>query len=220
MCGRFVVHHSVKELVAEFQLSESETVHESFNVAPSQQVPAIVVDNRDHRNLTHLRWGLIPSWSKDHKIGNRLINARAETVDVKPSFKSAFRKRRCILPVSGYYEWIKEGDTKQPYYFRSISGAPLALAGLWETWHKAQDDEVRSCTIITTESNNDVSSYHHRMPVILPQSSWKFWLAPSEDHSAIKDFLRPLQNGLLHMHKVSTVVNSPTNNTPDCLLPM
>ncbi len=190
-----------------------------FNIAPTQDVAAVRHSNEaDQRELVMLRWGLIPSWAKDTKIGNQTINARAETVAEKPSFRSAFTKRRCLILTDGFYEWQKlAGGKKQPYFIHRRDDEPFAFAGLWESW-KGEGEVVQSCTIITTTPNELMKPLHDRMPVILTADDFPTWLDTEfKDKAALKELLRPCDPNLLEAFPVSVLVNNPRNESPKCL---
>ena len=165
-----------------------------------------------------LRWGLIPSWADDPSIGNKMINARAETVSEKPSFRTPFKHRRCLVLTNGFYEWLRTPEGKQPYYLHVKDGSPFGFAGLWETWRDGE--EIRSCTIITTEANQLVGEVHSRMPVILPPEDYELWLDPEfEEKQALTSVLRPYPSDGMEAYPVSRRVNSSSNNAPDCIEP-
>jgi putative SOS response-associated peptidase YedK len=180
MCGRFTLNESPKKLAEHFQLSGDLDFLSSWNIAPSTKILSITANEEGIRHLHKMRWGLIPSWAKDATIGNKLSNARGETVAEKPSFRSAFKSRRCIIPATGFYEWKTEDGIKQPWYISMKSGDPMALAGLWETWSPKEGETVETCCIITTSANALMLSIHDRMPVILPLEQWSTWLSPAE----------------------------------------
>ena len=197
-----------------------------YNVAPSQDV-AVVRANDHGRTLAMLRWGLIPAWAKDSAIGHRLINARSETAAEKPSFRAAYRNRRCLIPADGFYEWRREGKTRQPWLFAMRDGAPFAFAGLWERWtvpadtaltgslaERSPGDAVETFTILTTAANETVAPVHGRMPVILPPQDYDPWLA-EEDVP-----LAPYPADDMTAHPVSTLVNRPANDDPRCVEPL
>ena len=197
-----------------------------YNVAPSQDV-AVVLAAGEGRTLAMLRWGLIPAWAKDQAIGHKLINARSETAAEKPSFRSAFRARRCLIPADGFYEWRREGKTRQPWLFGLRGGAPFAFAGLWERWTVPEDaaltgslaerspgDEVETCTILTTAANETVAPVHGRMPVILPGDTYGPWLEGKDVA------LAPYPADDMTAHPVSALVNRPTNDDPRCVEPV
>ena len=192
MCGRFAL---VSDRVA---ISETFAVRNgsyefkpNWNVTPGQYIPAVIL--REGRNsLVSFLWGLIPSWAKDPSIGNKLINARAETIDVKPSFRSAFSKRRCLIVADGFYEWKKEGAKKIPIYFHLKSKEPFGLAGLYETWISPDKKETKSCTIITTKANKLIEPIHDRMPVIVPKKQERIWISDTmEDSAMLLSTLKP-----------------------------
>lgn len=207
---------------------------ERYNVAPTQRSPVVRADigadgtigPGGPRALVTLRWGLIPSWAKDTKIGNTAINARAEGIESKPAFRSAFKRRRCIVPVSGFYEWKKTGEkTKQPYYITSAADDELlAFAGLWEWWKPPADDAgvqaepIESFTIITTTPNEVMANLHDRMPVILDRADFTRWLDPANtDTASLLSLLKPYPSELLRCWPVSTIVNAPKNDVPECV---
>ena len=217
MCGRYTLRTPVETLAEEFGITGPlPEVPTRFNVAPTQEVAAVLEED-EKRKLKMLRWGLIPSWADDPAIGNRMINARSETAAQKPSFRSAFRKRRCLVLADGFYEWQKTASGKQPYYIRMGDGSPFAFAGLWESWGK-YGEEVRSCTILTTEANGLVGEIHHRMPVILPAEEYDLWLDPDMGEAEpLLDLLRPYPDDLMEAYPVSRFVNSPSNDSEQCV---
>ena len=176
MCGRFVLISDLSIISEYFNIQEaSASFTPNWNVSPGQHIPAVI--RREDKNiLATFLWGLIPSWSKDPSIANKLINARAETVDKKPSFRDAFKKRRCLIIADGFYEWKKEGKSKIPQYFYLKSGQPFGFAGLYETWTSPDKKEINTCTIITTDANELINPVHDRMPVILPRDKERLWL--------------------------------------------
>ncbi len=182
MCGRFAFYSPSEAAAALFGVSASMQVQPRYNIAPTQYIAAIREDSDQERELVMLRWGLVPVWAKDPSIGNRMINARAETVAERPSYRAAFRHRRCIVLADGFYEWRRQNETKTPYYISLASKEPFALAGLWENWTDKQSGEsLQSTTLITTEANEFMRPLHHRMPVILQAATADEWLAGSED---------------------------------------
>lgn len=167
-----------------------------------------------------MHWGLIPSWAKDPSIGNRIINARSETVAEKPSFRAAFKRRRCLIPANGFYEWKKIGKKKQPYYVRRKDGEPFAFAGLWEPWEGEDGTVIESCTILTTEPNADIRPLHNRMPVILDPSDYDQWLNPEVDElETLAPLMHPYPDGKLEAVPVSPLVNNPKNDDAQCIEP-
>jgi putative SOS response-associated peptidase YedK len=189
MCGRFALDENPRKLAEHFLLSGEAEFTSSWNIAPSLRIATITADVEGSRHLSKMRWGLIPSWAKDATIGNKLANARGETVAEKPSFRSAFKSRRCIIPASGFYEWKIEKGVKCPWFISLNSGQPMAFAGLWETWHPKEGEAIESCCIITTNANTLMQPIHDRMPVILDPDQWAIWLSQQE-HQA--DKLLPL----------------------------
>ena len=224
MCGRFTLRTEHKLLVEQFAsaIAPDDQLRIRYNVAPTQGVATLRVTESD-RQLSLLHWGLIPSWAKDAKIGYRMINARAETVAEKPSFRSAFKKRRCLVLSDGYYEWKKSTDCKdrkQPYYIRMEDELPFAFAGLWERWERGEQP-LESCTIITTDANEITRNIHDRMPVILRPENYDTWLDPEfEDQDELQSMLVPYENDNLVTVPVSTTVNSPRNDVPECIKPV
>ena len=173
MCGRFALLTPGQELAAQFGVTLAIAVAPRYNIAPTQPVLAVrLAHDGETREATSLRWGLIPSWSKDVSIGSRLINARSETAAEKPSFRAAFKRRRCLIPASGFYEWQRRNGGKQPVYIHSTEGAAFGLAGLWETWQAPDGGAIESCTILTTTPNEMMAPIHNRMPVIIEPPSW------------------------------------------------
>ena len=177
MCGRFAFYSPSEAAAALFGVSGSIPVEPRYNIAPTQTIAAVRNGEDNERELVMLRWGLVPSWAKDPSIGNRMINARAETVAEKPSFRAAYRRRRCIVLADGFYEWRRAGDVKTPYFISLASGSPFGLAGLWENWHDRESDEsVQTTTLITTAANDFMRPLHHRMPMILETDAANDWL--------------------------------------------
>lgn len=182
MCGRFAFYSPSEAAAALFGVSTSIAVEPRFNIAPSQYIAGIRTTDEPGRELSMFRWGLVPFWAKDPSVGNRMINARAETVAEKPSFRAAYRHRRCLLLADGFYEWKKEGAGKVPYFISLASGEPFAFAGLWESWQSKETSEViQSAALITTAANEFISTVHHRMPVILQPDTADRWLAGDDE---------------------------------------
>jgi putative SOS response-associated peptidase YedK len=218
MCGRFSLQLDSKALVEYFQLSHMDShYYPRYNIAPGQKIAVIRQNDLGERYLEHILWGLIPGWSKDRKIANKLINARSETVDSKPTFRDAFKKRRCLIPADGFYEWTRR-DGKQPFRIELSHHQPMAMAGLWEHWESPQSGElVESCTILTTQANRDISRIHDRMPVILPPQAIAAWMDGSlSDPATLKPLLQPYP-GELAIYPVSSAVNNPRNDGPELL---
>jgi putative SOS response-associated peptidase YedK len=220
MCGRFTLRTPANVLVEQFQLDVTPQLNLRFNVAPTQQVAVVRQESpQSPRSLSHIRWGLIPSWAKDVAIGARMINARGETVASKPAFRSAFRRRRCLILADGFYEWQKVGKRKQPYYLRMQDDHPFAFAGLWETW-KGKDDDLllESCTIITTEPNDVSRPIHDRMPVILASSDYDQWLNTTvQEPEELQPLIRPYPSEKMVALRVSRHVNNVRNDDPTCI---
>lgn len=203
-----------------FELEHVPNLEPRYNIAPTQPVAVVRLDREGRRReFTLMRWGLIPSWAKDIGIGNRLINARAETLTEKPAFRTAFRRRRCLIPADGFYEWQKQATRKQPYFIGLPDRRPFAFAGLWEHWEGADGSVLDSCTIITTAANERVRVLHDRMPVILERADFADWLNPSTTLDRLLHLLRPYPFEML-LYPVSTLVNAPENDRPECIVPL
>lgn len=218
MCGRFILNSPIVELQAEFEFSETPNLRPRWNVAPTQTVP-IVRRRQDGegRELAMVRWGLVPFWAKDLKIGSTMINARAEGIATKPGFRAAFKSRRCLVPADGFYEWQKvDGGAKQPMLIRLRSRQPFGFAGLWETW-KGPEGPVETCTIATTEPNEIMAPIHNRMPVILDPADFNVWLDPANAGGI--DLLRPCPDQWLETLPVSTRVNNVRNDDATLIEP-
>lgn len=221
MCGRYTHMYTWEELHDLMTLTvPGIPIAKRYNVAPTQQAPVVRRHENGERHLELLRWGLIPSWSKDIKIGYKLINARGETVHEKPSFRAAFKSRRCLIPVSGFYEWKKstESAQKQPYYIRGKEEV-LVFAGLWERWQSPEGETIDSYSIITTEANDLLKPLHDRMPVILDPSDFEKWLGPKTTPQELRNLLLPCDPERLTYYAVSTLVNSPKQDIPECIEP-
>ena len=226
MCGRFTLCKPGDELAEIFDLVEPPDIAPRYNIAPTQPTPIIrQTSNTVGRRLETLRWGLIPTWAKDPAIGSRMINARAETVSSKPAFRTAFRQRRCLVIADGFYEWQKveprrgtSRPRKQPHYIHLRNGRPFAMAGLWEHWEGSDGSVIDSCTIITTQPNEMVAPLHDRMPVMLESKDYDTWLDPDDKKlDELQDLLRPYAASEMETYPVSTRVNSPANDSPDCI---
>lgn len=242
MCGRYASSRRPEDLVEEFEVVESRVaapLAPDFNVAPTKEVYAVLErppkDERPvERQLRVLTWGLVPSWAKDPSIGNRMINARMETVAEKPAYRKAFASRRCLLPADGYYEWYatdeltaKGKPRKQPFFIRPTDGGVLAMAGLYEIWRdpdRADDDPARfrwSCTIITTDAEDDLGRIHDRMPLMVPRERWQDWLEPTVTGDPdLLGLLEPAAPGRLEAYPVSTLVSNVRNNGPELVEPL
>jgi putative SOS response-associated peptidase YedK len=221
MCGRYTLIRlaDFTDMFPWIRAPQHE-VPARYNVAPTQAVAVVANEEKPRVELFH--WGLIPSWAKDPAIGNRMINARLETLAEKPAFRNALKRRRCIIPASGFYEWKKnpDGKTKTPMYIRMKGGEPFAFAGLWETWHDPSGSEVRSCTIITGPPNELVAPIHDRMPAILRAEDYKRWIDPNPHEPAeLTSILGPYPAGEMEVFAVSSAVNNPRNDRADCIAP-
>jgi putative SOS response-associated peptidase YedK len=221
MCARFTLVTPAEELAEAFQLEEIPSLEPRYNIAPTQPIAAVRRDERrGKREFTSLRWGLIPSWAKDLKIGARMINARAETLSEKPAFREAFRERRCLIPADGFYEWRRVGSKKQPFYFRLRGGKPFAFAGLWERW-EGQGAAVESCTLLTTDANDLLRPVHERMPVILDRKDYEMWLDSSvRGTERLQPLLKPYPQKEMDSYAVGLRVNSSKNDDPACIEPL
>ena len=221
MCGRYSLKADIAQLAMRFEFAADEAIHEpAYNIAPTQQV--LTVTNDGERRASYMRWGLIPFWAKDAKIGYRMINARGETVAEKPSFRTALRKRRCLILADGFYEWQKlGGKQKRPMRIVLKSGEPFAFAGLWETWKDPEGEMVKSCTIITTAANDFLQPIHDRMPVILPRESESFWMDKDvEDPLALTSVIAPYPDDEMDAFEVSTLVNNTRNKGSEVIDPV
>jgi putative SOS response-associated peptidase YedK len=218
MCGRYTLRTPVETLVERFEINEyPSSITPSYNIAPSQGVAAVIAEN-GKRKLEMLHWGLIPSWAKDPEVGNKMINARAETVAEKPSYRKAFKERRCLILADGFYEWQKTDSGKQPFYIRMEDESPFAFAGLWESWQNGR--EIRSCTIITTSPNEVAAQVHNRMPVILHPQDYEMWLDPDfDEREPLTTLLKPFPAEAMEAYPVSRKVNRPANNDPEVIEP-
>lgn len=228
MCGRFVSASPPDELAQYFGAEPPDhQLEANFNIAPTAEVYALRAAD-GHRRLAALRWGLVPFWAKDRKIGSRMINARSETVFDKPAFRNAIAKRRCLIPADGFYEWAKVPGhkRKQPYYIHRSDGEPIVFAGLWERWRPPEgaDDELvdqggwlETCTVLTCGPNETMAAIHDRMPVLLAPPVWDDWLAPSDDPTELARLLVPAPDSLLELRPVTTAVNNVRNNGPELL---
>lgn len=223
MCGRYSLTTPLEGLRDLFQFSERPNLAPRYNIAPTQQVAAVRLGGEPaERHFVWFKWGLIPSWAKDPAIGSRMINARAETLAEKPAFRSAFKRRRCLIAADGFYEWQARGKgPKQPYHIGLKGDGPFAFAGLWEAWRSQESEErVESCTIVTTDANTLLKPIHHRMPVIVAPEDYDLWLdadAPAEEALAL---LRPYPDDAMAFHPISTRVNKVANDDPAVIEPI
>lgn len=222
MCGRFTLHTDPHILAKLFGLDEVPYLEPRYNIAPTQPVAIVRLDSGAEREWTHVHWGLVPSWAKDSSIGSRMINARSETVAEKPAFRAAFRRRRCLVPADGFYEWQRQGQQKQPYYITVDDGAPFAIAGLWEHWEGPDGSALQSCTLLTTEANEALEMIHNRMPVILHPEDHGLWLGDgfevaSDEQSVLFHLMRPYEAEAVTAMPVSTYVSNPRNEGAVCI---
>jgi putative SOS response-associated peptidase YedK len=223
MCGRFTLTVDPAQLKLLLDLGEVPAeLPPRYNIAPTQ--PVAVVADASSRKVELFRWGLIPSWAKDPSIGSRLINARAETLEEKPAYRAAFKRRRCAVLSDGFFEWkkLEEGKraTKQPYYIQLAEGQPFAFAGLWEVWHSPEGDELQTCTIVTTEPNRLMAGIHDRMPVILDKESMWDWIDPDASPVGLHALLKPYPAKAMKAFPISKLVNRPENDRPEVIAPL
>lgn len=239
MCGRYTLHHKAEDLAERFgvdlKLDEPEfeagleLLRPRYNIAPSQIVPVIQISDWrsaggqgiSRKEVLFCKWGLVPFWAKDPAIGNKMINAKSETLAEKPSFKNALAKRRCLIPADGFYEWQKKGKApSQPIYVRRRDGGLFAFAGLWEEWNSADGSVLTTCTIITTEPNRLISQFHHRMAVILKPEDEAVWLNLKNKPADVLSLLRPYETEDMEAFPVSRAVNSPSFDDASCIEPI
>ncbi len=219
MCGRYTLAKPFKSIVTHFKTKASQLgFKERFNIAPSQNVPVVIQDDVG-RQVCALRWGLIPHWAKDDSSGMKTINARAETISEKPSFRDSFRKKRCLVPADGFIEWARSAKEKTPKYINLKSNELFGMAGLWAEWN-GNGQSIQTFSIITTEANDLIGKVHHRMPVILNPESYSRWLDPSESSSQLKSLLAPFPSEKMSVRSISKAVNSAKNDNPECLNPL
>jgi putative SOS response-associated peptidase YedK len=221
MCGRFALATPEHVLAELFRLLRTPVLSPRFNIAPTQ--PVAVVRTReggDVREMAFCRWGLIPAWSRDPSVGARMINARSEGLEDKPSFRGPLRSRRCLIPADGFYEWAHSGTRKQPHFIRMKDGQPFAMAGLWETWAAPDGSAVETCTILTTTPNEVVAPVHDRMPVILERKDHDPWLSRDSLVRDLLALLKPHPAPVMTVHPVGPHVNNPRNNGPECAAPL
>lgn len=220
MCGRYAITSAPEAIRRLFGYPEQPNFPPRYNVAPTQPVP-IVRQVEGKRQFALVRWGLIPSWVKDPKTFTLLINARGESLNEKPAFRAALRRRRCLFPADGFYEWRRDGERKTPYYVRLRSGGPMAFAGLWETWTGPNGEEVETAAIVTTQANRALAFIHERMPVIVAPDAFDFWLDSAKvDGETAAALITPAREGLLDVHEVSSAVNRTANDTPALIEPV
>ena len=219
MCGLYAFFSPAEAVRRTFALDDVPELEPRYNVAPTQDVPAVRAAEEGARRFAMLHWGLVPKWAKERAIGNRMINARAETLAEKPSFRDAFRKRRCLVLTDGWYEWQVAPGGKQPWFIRMKDARPFAFAGLWERWKDpANGSLLESCTIVTTGAAASIRRIHDRMPVVLAESDWDRWLDTAfSDTESLSELLRPYDAGELEAWPVSREVNAPKNQGPELI---
>lgn len=221
MCGRFTLIISPEDLAAHFHIEGPIDFLTRYNIAPTQTIPAIVKEpETGFHVMTLFHWGLIPPWAEDPKIANRLINARSETVSVRPAFRSAFKHRRCLIPTTGFFEWKREQRKKQPYLIQIHDTTLFAFAGLWEKWTNQDGEVIESCTILTTPSNELISEIHNRMPVIVRPEHYDLWLDTQTPKETLESLFQPFPAEGMIVCEVSNLVNSSKCDRPECIEPM
>ncbi len=214
MCGRFAFTDNEEKVIKDFQIEHSEVfLKPRYNISPSQDIPVIIQQN-EMRRLETRRWGLIPFWSK---IPKAMINARAESASEKPAFKQAFRKKRCLIPASGFFEWAKKSKKKQPYFICLKNKSPMSFAGLWEEWSAPDGKIIKTCAILTIEANSYLQSIHHRMPVILDPEKGINWLDESGNEASLKNLLLAFDSEFMEAWRVTSKVNVPSFDNPNCI---
>lgn len=221
MCGRFTRKENFKQLAESLGLANLPPLEPRYNIAPSQSIACVRINPTSRKKeCVELKWGLVPFWAKDPGIGYKMINARAETVAEKPSFRKAFKQQRCLILADGFYEWKREGKAKQPYYIHMKGNRPFVFAGLWDQWKQGDDTSLESCAMITTGPNQVMEPIHNRMPVILHPDDYLFWLDPAMQNSqALGALLKPYPGDDMEAYPISPLVNNPRNDNPLCLQP-
>ena len=220
MCGRYLLISPVEAMRRLFDVGGFLNLPPRYNIAPTQEAPVVRLERDGGRELVPLRWGLIPSWVKDSSIGNRLINARDDTVAEKPAFRTAFRQRRCLVPADGFYEWQARPGGKQPYRIGLADDGLFAFAGLWEWWKSREGESLETYTIITTDANDLLRPIHGRMPVIIDEGDHARWLDPKTAPADAKELLKPFPSERMRAVPVSRHVNNVRNDDPDCIAPL
>jgi putative SOS response-associated peptidase YedK len=220
MCGRYTLTSAPEALRALFRYAEQPNFPPRYNIAPTQPVPIVrFVDGK--RQFALVRWGLLPSWVKDPKAFSLLINARGESVIGKPAFRAAMKRRRCLIPADGFYEWQKAGERKRPFFVRAKDGAPLAFAGLWESWQGPNGEEMETAAIVTTRANKTLAPIHERMPVVVPPEAFDLWLDTANvDATTAAALIAPARDDLLEAHEISTAVNRTANDNAKLIEPV
>jgi putative SOS response-associated peptidase YedK len=219
MCGRFVQISDLREVGKIFQATVEARLQPNYNVAPRQPIAVLMEEGK--RKIMEMQWGLIPHWAKDAAIANKLINARSETLAEKPSFRDSFKSRRCLIIADGFYEWQSLGGIKRPYFIFMKDKQPFAMAGVYDRWKDHEGKTVTSCTIVTTEANEFMKPLHHRMPVIIAPKDYTLWLDPAaKDSAKLAALLKPWDAKNMEAYEVRAMVNSPVNNTSNCIEPI
>jgi len=220
MCYRFVRETNIADIAQEFNVDEiDEDIAPSYNVSPTTNIPALINDSS--RRIEILRWGLIPPSAEDISIGNKYLNARGETIVDKPSFRLAFKKRRCLIPATGYFEWKRKGSDKTPMFIHLKYEKIFGFAGLWERWTSPSGEQINSCTIVTVAANDWLKPVNDRMPVIIPNDQVALWLdSTGRSEEDLMQFIKPFDADLMEIHEVSSAVNSPHNDSPDNIIPV
>ncbi|TLS35704.1 SOS response-associated peptidase [Pseudalkalibacillus caeni] len=223
MCGRYSLFTDLETILERFSIEAAADGFEyepAYNIAPGQEIVTVINSNGSNK-IGKLKWGLIPFWAKDSKIGNKLINARAETIAKKPSFKHSFQRKRCLVLGDSFYEWKKEDDKKIPMRIRVDQGRLFAMAGLWDKWKDKNGESVFTCTIITTRPNDLMKDIHNRMPVILSKEEEQAWLDPrNQNANDLEELLVPFPEHKMDAYRISSAINSPKNNFPECIKPI
>lgn len=222
MCGRFTLFDSAASVAERFGLAEVPSLSPRYNIAPAGEVSVVrIPPGGGVRELVPVRWGLVPSWAKDPSLGNRMINARAETAAGKPAFRSALRRRRCLVPASGFYEWKRTNGRKQPYFIRMRAGKVFGFAGLWESWRDPAGPAVESCALLTTSPNDLLRPIHDRMPVIVSPEDYELWLSTEvQDPKDLSILFRPYPAEEMVAFPVGTAVNNPKTDSPGLIEPL
>lgn len=220
MCGRFVLIANPSAVQQAFNLAVPPAqMQPRYNIAPTQ--PVAVITNENPQEVTYHKWGLIPSWAKDMSMAAKMINARSESAAEKPAFRSAFRRRRCIIPADGFYEWKEQGKDKTPMFIHMNDQSLFGMAGLWEIWHDPDGGELRTCSILTTDANPFMQQYHHRMPVVLHKDDYPLWLSSKEEPLPIlQGLMQPWSDDNFAAYAVSKAVNKPANDSPQLIEPV
>lgn len=219
MCGRYAITTAPEAIRRLFAYLEQPNFPPRYNIAPTQPVPIVrMVEGR--RQLALVRWGLIPAWVKDPRAFALLINARGESVLEKPAFRNAMKRRRCLFPADGFYEWKREGEKKRPYFVRLKSGRPMAFAGLWESWMGPNGEEMETAAIVTTTASRSIAHIHDRMPVIVPPEAFDFWLDPNVDGETAAAMIQPARDALIEAYEVSSAVNRTANDSAMLIEPL